>query len=111
MRVRMTALAGAVAIAALLAGAAPASAAPGDASAYGAKLNVTLLGNPAASEGGLFRVPVDVIAGHKAVFEPQAIPAVVFTDPEIAWAGLTEEQAKRESHPYEEPAFDLYPLL
>ena len=40
------------------------------------------------------RVAVDAIAGHKAVFEPAAIPAVVFTDPEIAWAGLTEAQAK-----------------
>jgi dihydrolipoamide dehydrogenase len=40
------------------------------------------------------RVAVDVIAGHKAVFEPQAIPAVVFTDPEIAWCGLTEAQAQ-----------------
>ncbi|HUQ57140.1 choice-of-anchor P family protein [Lentzea sp.] len=49
MRVRMTGLAGVIAIAALLAGAAPASAAPGDASAYGAKLDVTLLGNPAVT--------------------------------------------------------------
>jgi dihydrolipoamide dehydrogenase len=40
------------------------------------------------------RVAVDAIAGHKAVFEPQAIPAVVFTDPEIAWCGLTESQAQ-----------------
>ena len=40
------------------------------------------------------RVAVEAIAGHKAVFEPAAIPAVVFTDPEIAWAGLTEIQAK-----------------
>jgi dihydrolipoamide dehydrogenase len=39
------------------------------------------------------RVAVDAIAGHKAVFEPLAIPAVVFTDPEIAWCGLTEAQA------------------
>jgi dihydrolipoamide dehydrogenase len=36
------------------------------------------------------------LAGHPAAFEPAAIPAVVFTDPEIAWAGLTEDQAKRE---------------
>ena len=42
------------------------------------------------------RVPVDVIAGHDAAFEPVAIPAVVFTDPEIAWAGLTEAQARAE---------------
>jgi dihydrolipoamide dehydrogenase len=42
------------------------------------------------------RVAVEAIAGHKAIFEPQAIPAVVFTDPEIAWAGLTETQAEKE---------------
>jgi dihydrolipoamide dehydrogenase len=42
------------------------------------------------------RVAVEAIAGHKAVFEPQAIPAVVFTDPEIAWCGLTETQAQAE---------------
>jgi len=40
------------------------------------------------------RVAVEAIMGHKAVFEPQAIPAVVFTDPEIAWCGLTEAQAQ-----------------
>jgi dihydrolipoamide dehydrogenase len=39
------------------------------------------------------RVAIEAIAGRKAVFEPQAIPAVVFTDPEIAWCGLTEAQA------------------
>ncbi|WP_434449607.1 choice-of-anchor P family protein [Lentzea sp. E54] len=49
MRVRMTGLAGVIAIAALLVGAAPASAAPGDASADGARLNVTLLGSPAVN--------------------------------------------------------------
>lgn len=42
------------------------------------------------------RVAVEVIAGHKAAFEPQAIPAVVFTDPEIAWAGLTEAEAEKQ---------------
>jgi dihydrolipoamide dehydrogenase len=42
------------------------------------------------------RVAVEAILGHKAVFEPQAIPAVVFTDPEIAWCGLTEAQAKEQ---------------
>jgi dihydrolipoamide dehydrogenase len=42
------------------------------------------------------RVAVDAIAGHKAVFEPAAIPAVVFTDPEIAWAGLTETEAEKQ---------------
>ena len=40
------------------------------------------------------RIPIEAIAGHKAQFEPLAIPAVVFTDPEIAWCGLTEAQAQ-----------------
>jgi dihydrolipoamide dehydrogenase len=47
------------------------------------------------------RVAVEAIAGHKAVFEPLAIPAVVFTDPEIAWAGLTEAQAEAEGRDVE----------
>jgi dihydrolipoamide dehydrogenase len=51
------------------------------------------------------RVAVDAIAGHKAVFEPLAIPAVVFTDPEIAWAGLTETQAAKEGRKIEVARF------
>ena len=42
------------------------------------------------------RVAVEAIAGHKAEFEPAAIPAVVFTDPEVAWAGLTEAEAEKD---------------
>ena len=42
------------------------------------------------------RIPIEAIAGHKAQFEPLAIPAVVFTDPEIAWCGLTEAQAQEQ---------------
>ena len=57
-----------------------------------------IVGNPmlahkASHEG---RVAAEVIAGRKVVFAPRAIPAVVFTDPEIAWCGLTETQAARE---------------
>jgi dihydrolipoamide dehydrogenase len=47
------------------------------------------------------RVAIEAIAGHKAVFEPLAIPAVVFTDPEIAWAGLTETQAEQDGRKVE----------
>jgi len=43
------------------------------------------------------KVAVEVILGKPAEFDKLAIPAVVFTDPEIAWAGLTEEQAKRDN--------------
>ena len=51
------------------------------------------------------RVAVEAIAGHKSVFEPQAIPAVVFTDPEIAWCGLTEAQAKADGIEVDVPKF------
>jgi dihydrolipoamide dehydrogenase len=50
-----------------------------------------MLAHKASHEG---RVAVEAIAGHKAAFEPRAIPAVVYTDPEIAWCGLTESEAK-----------------
>ncbi len=53
-----------------------------------------MLAHKASHEG---RAAVEVIAGGKVVFEPKAIPAVVFTDPEIAWAGLTETQAKEQN--------------
>jgi len=42
------------------------------------------------------RVAVEVMAGANVAFTPRAIPAVVFTDPELAWAGLTEAQAAKE---------------
>ena len=51
-----------------------------------------MLAHKASHEG---RVAVETIAGHKVAFEPQAIPAVVFTDPEIAWCGLTELDATK----------------
>ena len=53
-----------------------------------------MLAHKAAHEG---RAAVDAIAGDRNVaFEPAAIPAVVFTDPEIAWAGLTETDAQKQ---------------
>ncbi len=57
-----------------------------------------MLAHKASHQG---KVAVEVLHGEPTVFEPLAIPAVVFTDPEIAWAGLTEEQAKRESRQFE----------
>lgn len=51
------------------------------------------------------RVAVEAIAGRKAVFEPAAIPAVVFTDPEVAWCGLTETQARAEGRAVEVAKF------
>jgi dihydrolipoamide dehydrogenase len=40
------------------------------------------------------RVAVEAAFGQRSAFEPAAIPAVVFTDPEVAWCGLTEQQAR-----------------
>lgn len=53
-----------------------------------------MLAHKASHEG---RTAVEAIAGHKVAFEPRAIPAVVFTDPEVAWCGLTETQAAKEN--------------
>lgn len=49
-----------------------------------------MLAHRASHQG---KVAVEAIHGEPAVFDPRAIPAVVFTDPEIAWAGLTEQEA------------------
>ena len=53
-----------------------------------------MLAHKASHEG---RVAVEAILGHKVAFEPKAIPAVVFTDPEIAWCGLTETEAAKQN--------------
>jgi len=50
-----------------------------------------MLAHKASHEG---RTAVEVIAGHDVIFDPKAIPAVVFTDPEVAWCGMTESEAK-----------------
>ncbi|HTU40774.1 MAG TPA: FAD-dependent oxidoreductase, partial [Candidatus Aquilonibacter sp.] len=62
--------------------------------AIGDVVGEPMLAHKASHEG---RTAVEVIAGHKVAFEPNAIPAVVFTDPEVAWAGLTETQAEKEN--------------
>jgi dihydrolipoamide dehydrogenase len=52
-----------------------------------------MLAHKATHEG---YVAAEVAAGKKAAFEPRGIPAVVFTDPEIAWVGLTETEAREQ---------------
>ena len=52
-----------------------------------------MLAHKASHEG---RVAVEAIMGRPSVFDPRAIPGVVFTDPELAWCGLTEQQAKQD---------------
>jgi dihydrolipoamide dehydrogenase len=62
--------------------------------AIGDVVGEPMLAHKASHEG---RTAVEAIAGHKVAFEPNAIPAVVFTDPEVAWCGLTETQAGKEN--------------
>ena len=61
--------------------------------AIGDVVGEPMLAHKASHEG---RTAVEAIAGHKVAFEPAAIPAVVFTDPEVAWCGITETQAEKE---------------
>jgi dihydrolipoamide dehydrogenase len=61
--------------------------------AIGDVVGEPMLAHKASHEG---RTAVEHIAGHKVAFEPNAIPAVVFTDPEIAWTGLSETQAQKD---------------
>jgi dihydrolipoyl dehydrogenase len=61
--------------------------------AIGDVVGEPMLAHKASHEG---RVAVEVIAGENVAFQPKAIPAVVFTDPELAWAGLTETQAQKD---------------
>jgi dihydrolipoamide dehydrogenase len=53
-----------------------------------------LLAHKAFREG---KVAAEVIKGKPSVFDVQAIPAVVYTDPQVAWTGLREEQARKEN--------------
>src|SRR5208282_3283326 len=63
-------------------------------SAIGDVVGEPMLAHKATHEG---RTAIEAIAGQKVAFEPSAIPAVVFTDPEIAWCGLTETEAQKEN--------------
>jgi dihydrolipoamide dehydrogenase len=63
--------------------------------AIGDVIGGMMLAHKATKEG---EVVAEIIAGHKAAVDVRTIPAVVFTDPEIASAGLTEEEAKAKGH-------------
>ena len=57
-----------------------------------------MLAHKATHEG---KIAAEVASGHPAAFDAKAIPSVVYTDPEVAWAGLTEIEAKENNIPYE----------
>lgn len=71
-------------------------------SAIGDVVGEPMLAHKASHEA---KVAVEAILGHKVAFEPQAIPAVVFTDPEVAWCGLTENDAKKQGRKVEVAKF------
>jgi dihydrolipoamide dehydrogenase len=61
-----------------------------------------MLAHKAVHEG---HVAAEVVAGQKSFFDARVIPSVAYTDPEIAWVGLTEEQARRDGMKLEKGLF------
>ena len=61
-----------------------------------------MLAHKATHEG---KVAAERIAGHEVAFEPRAIPSVAYTDPEVAWCGLTETEAKENGTDFEKAVF------
>jgi dihydrolipoyl dehydrogenase len=61
-----------------------------------------MLAHKATHEG---KLAAEVIAGHKVAFDARTIPSVAYTDPEIAWMGFTETQARAQGIEYEKAVF------
>jgi dihydrolipoamide dehydrogenase len=70
--------------------------------AIGDIIGQPMLAHKASHEG---KVAAEVACGHKAAFDARAIPSVAYTDPEVAWVGLTEDQANADGIEYEKGAF------
>ncbi len=66
-----------------------------------------ITGNPMLAHKATYegKLAAEIIAGHKAVFDARTIPSVAYTDPEIAWMGLTERDAKQQGIEYEKASF------
>jgi dihydrolipoamide dehydrogenase len=61
-----------------------------------------MLAHKATYEG---KLAAEIIAGHKTIFDARTIPSVAYTDPEIAWMGLTEKEAIKQGIDYEKASF------
>jgi dihydrolipoamide dehydrogenase len=70
--------------------------------AIGDVVGEPMLAHKASHEG---KVAAEVIAGENVTFDARAIPSVAYTDPEVAWMGLTEARAKAEGIEYEKASF------
>ena len=66
-----------------------------------------IVGQPMLAHKGVHEghVAAEVIAGKKHFFDPKVIPSIAYTDPEVAWVGKTEEEAKAEGTDYEVSIF------
>ena len=70
--------------------------------AIGDLVGQPMLAHKAVHEG---KVAAEVCAGHKRHFDAKLIPSVAYTDPEVAWCGITETDAKAKGIPYEKGVF------
>ena len=70
--------------------------------AIGDVVGEPMLAHKATHEGA---VAAEVIAGHDVTFDARSIPSVAYTDPEVAWTGLTETRAKADGVEYDKAAF------
>ncbi|MBK2123871.1 dihydrolipoyl dehydrogenase [Fangia hongkongensis] len=70
--------------------------------AIGDVIGQPMLAHKAVPEG---RVAAEVISGMKHYFEPKCIPSVAYTDPEVAWVGVTEKEAKEQGIKYDKGVF------
>ena len=66
-----------------------------------------IVGNPMLAHKATYqgKIAAEVISGHPAVYDVKTVPNVVYTDPEVAWAGITEKEAKEKEIPYEKGEF------
>ncbi len=66
-----------------------------------------IIGNPMLAHKATYegKLAAEIIAGHKAVFDARTIPSVAYTDPEIAWMGMTEKEARQQNIAYEKASF------
>jgi dihydrolipoamide dehydrogenase len=70
--------------------------------AIGDIVGAPMLAHKAGHQG---KVAAEVAAGHKSSFDARSIPAVAYTDPEVAWTGITETEAKAQGIPYGKGVF------
>jgi dihydrolipoamide dehydrogenase len=66
-----------------------------------------IVGQPMLAHKGVHegRMAAEVVAGKKHYFDPKCIPSVAYTDPEVAWTGLTERELKQHNYDYEAAVF------